>query len=417
MTGNADFDRRIFDFLDREAGRGSPDYLDDILRRTAHTSQRPAWSSMERLLQVNTSLYRSVFDRPAPMRALAILVVIGLLIAAIAAVAVGTQQSRLEPFGVARNGTLVYSASDGDIHALNPATGQSNPIITGSATDLAPLFSRDGSRFVFARETGVEGQHLIMLANADGTGVRPLSDPLVGLEGYSWSPDSSRVAVDSGPDGAKALTVIAMDGTTVRLWDSGIDADSVQWRPNGRELVFRGVTSGPEPPTYGLYVVGADGTDLREILPKTDSDGHWQFPALSPDGSQIIYTQFDPAGGGNLFVVDVDSGAMKILRFPDYSWMDYFAAWSPDGSRIVFFRGRAQDSYHLAVAPAVGGPVVNIGPDMPWGHQEPGAFSPDGSKVIAKYGDGSTWVFPVDGGAGEPLPSSEFVASWQRLPS
>ena len=87
--------------------------------------------------------------------------------------------------------------------------------------------------------------------------------------------------------------------------------------------------------------------------------------------------------------------------------------WQP----IVFNRGQAQKEYHLAVGPADGGKVTNIGPQMAWDAAAVAGFSPDGSKVIARYSDGSTRILGVADGSEELLPSTnQFIATWQRRP-
>ena len=47
------FERTLSDWLDEQAGRGVPDYLDEVLARTTRTRQRPAWSSLERWLPMD----------------------------------------------------------------------------------------------------------------------------------------------------------------------------------------------------------------------------------------------------------------------------------------------------------------------------------------------------------------------------
>lgn len=51
------FERRIIEAIDEIAETRAPAYLDDILRRTERTPQRPRWSSPERLLNVNGFRY------------------------------------------------------------------------------------------------------------------------------------------------------------------------------------------------------------------------------------------------------------------------------------------------------------------------------------------------------------------------
>jgi Tol biopolymer transport system component len=435
MNPSGDFGRTVSDWLHADAEHRVPPHLEAVLRRTRTERQRPAWSSLERWLPLDTTLRLT----PVP-RAGWLLIVLALVLAlGTAIVIVGTSQRRLpDPFGPAANGALVYGA-EGDIYAFDPATGTSRAIIAGPTADVGAFFSRDGSMLLFTRRTETPGLWQLMVASADGTNIRPLGDPAEpllyraimldpnwgvsgSLDGWvSWSPDGTRTAgIDTSGQGT--LVIGNIDGSPSQVLDLDLSPESISWRPNGQELVFRGLTFAPdgEIATVGLYIVGADGNGLRPILHPTYSAEHWQAPALSPDGTKIIYTQWggDAYPGGHLYVVDIDSGVVRLLEFDGAIESDYYAAWSPDGRQVVFNRGRAQDKHYLAVGPAGGGHAVDIGPVMPWGDGATAAavFSPDGSKVIARYSDGSTWMFDAAGGPGERLrinPPSPM--SWQRL--
>lgn len=406
MTLNDGFDRTVSEWLDEQAGRGTPGYLDDILSRTTRSRQRPAWSSLERWLPMQAS------RRLAPVpRVVWLLVVLGLVVAlGVAVLAAGSQRRLPAPFGIARNGALVYGASDGDIHALDPITNASKAIITGPTMDSGPYFSRDGSRFLFLRGRATEGtdRPTLMVANADGSDVRPLTEPLVQFDWIEWSPDGSRVLVSSFSQ--KTLQILGVDGTTSpQVLDIGLEPKRVAWRPDGRELVFEGVKAG----SHGLYAVRLDGTGPRAILPSTPRDTDWMDLALSPDGTKIAYTKW--VDGGQIHITDVDTGQDRTLLF-DGTTNNLNPSWSPDGKQLVFLRYFG-GYYHAAVAPATGGPVVLIGPAMLEGTDGAVAeFSPDGSKVIAFYhADNSTWMLDATGGLGERLPAGiDNGASWQR---
>src|SRR4249920_359961 len=106
------FDDVVSDWLHADAEHRVPEHIDVVLRRTRTERQRPAWSSLERWLPVHTTL------RLAPVpRVARLLIVLALAIVAIgiAIVAAGSLPRRADPFGLARNGTLVYGATDGDI--------------------------------------------------------------------------------------------------------------------------------------------------------------------------------------------------------------------------------------------------------------------------------------------------------------
>ncbi|HEY6568702.1 MAG TPA: hypothetical protein VIZ22_00340, partial [Candidatus Limnocylindrales bacterium] len=102
MSTRDGFDGFLSDWLDDKAGRGAPDYVDEILVLTTRTRQRPAWSSLERWLPVQTTL------RFAPVPRLGWVLLISLAIAAavgIAILAVGSRSPHVPPpFGPARNG-------------------------------------------------------------------------------------------------------------------------------------------------------------------------------------------------------------------------------------------------------------------------------------------------------------------------
>jgi Periplasmic component of the Tol biopolymer transport system len=408
MTHDDGFDRTVSTWLDVQAGRGAPGYLDEILARTTRTRQRPAWSSLERLLPMQTSLHLAPMPRFAWL-----LVVLALIVALGAAVlVVGSRQRLPAPFGLARNGSVAYGASDGDIYALDPATGTSKALIAGPAKDSDPWFSRDGSRFSFTRQTDTPDRPMIMVANADGSDVRALTEPLVNMGWFEWSPDGSRAVVVSDLQGTPALRIFDVDGTTSpKVVLSGMTAESVSWRPDGKELVFRGVKGG----TYGLYAVGIDGTGLRPITPATPNESDAMDPGLSPDGTKIVYAHWE-TDHGVIHVADVDTGLDRIPAF-DGIPADLAPSWSPDGTRLVFQRYFG-GYYHLVVAASTGGPVVEIGPAML--QETSGAdaqFSPDGSKVVAFYhADDSTWMLDVDGGLGTQV-SGKIAqhGTWQRL--
>ncbi len=114
MTLNDGFERTVSDWLDEQAGRGAPGYLDEALSRTIRTRQRPAWSSLERWLPVDLSTRRSMFALRTSMRPIALLLLVALLIAVVVAVAAGSRRPLPAPFGMARNGQIVTS-QDGDI--------------------------------------------------------------------------------------------------------------------------------------------------------------------------------------------------------------------------------------------------------------------------------------------------------------
>jgi len=412
MNRHEGFDRTIATWLDEEAGRGAPGYLDEILERTTGTRQRPAWSSLERWLPMQTTL------RFAPVPRFAwLLVAIALLAAvAVAVLVVGSQARRLPPpFGLARNGAIIYGGSDHDIHRLDPVTGVTTALISGLPRDDSPSLSPDGTRFFFLRDSDIstDGGRVatIMIANVDGSGVRDVTGVLTDMHDPVWSHDGSRIAVaiDRNAAPPSTIRIFSVDGSTQpRVIDIGnTEATYLAFRPGDRELTFRG---------QGLFAVGTDGR-VRSILPPGEGD----YASLSPDGTKIAYQVWDGTTG-TIHVIDVDTGVDSIPsidRGTTTGLIDDAPTWSPDGNRLLFVRYHGAGGYHLAVVPATGGSVVEIGPSMPSNETRSYAqFSPDGTAVMAYFqADHSTWMLDPKGLTPDvQLPATiAEQASWQRL--
>jgi dipeptidyl aminopeptidase/acylaminoacyl peptidase len=423
------FDDIVSDWLHADADHRVPEHLDAVLLRTRTERQRPAWSSLERWLPMQTTLHLAPVPRVAWL-----LLVVGLVAAvALAALAVGSRHRQpAPPFGLARNGPILYGGSDNDIYSLDPVTGATAVLITGTASDHSPLLSPDGTRLLFLRDSTTRDQGvgpiqpMLMVANDDGSDIRPITGPLanfassVGNTAWShdtvWSHDGTKVAVIAYIDSKPAIQVFKVDGSSapVVIDTHGLtDIAYLAFRPGNRELTFRGSA----PDGVGLFAAGSDGSGYRTIAHVADGDG----ASLSPDGTKIAYQTWDGTLGV-IHVVDVDTGLDSVPAFAPPSTaalVDDTPAWSPDGTRFLFIRYVVGADNHLVVASVTGGSRVEIGPALP--NDATGGdyrFSPDGSRVLAHFNtDGSTWLLdPTGSTAGVRLSSTiATAASWQRL--
>jgi WD40 repeat protein len=416
------FDRGLAAWLEEQAGPGAPTYLDEVLARTTHTRQRPAWAPTS-----DSFSLRWTADPRWTGRLAAALVVLGLLLAlGAAAIYIGSRANEPTPppFGPASNGAILFSGDDGDIHRLDPDTGIVAPVITGPDTDRFPYLSRDGRLVVFDRQAPGSDAIVTMLANADGSDVRLLTDRVSDLQWIEWSPDSSELAIVADVDGRAGLWILGLDGSLrlVLPEEPGTAferIDAPTWRPNGHELVLQGGRTGDQstPPTSGLYVVDVEATDAvpRAIVgPSADLPAHHD---LSPDGTKVAYRMW-AVDHGEIHVVDVATSVDRVVDF-DGTPNDQFPRWSPDGSMLLFehFVG---GFFHLAVGSPEGGTFREIGPGRTGtadGTTE-ARFSPDGRRVLAYYySDGTSWFLDPTGVA-EDVPFGAVTStppSWQRV--
>src|SRR5262245_34432484 len=277
MNANDSFERSVSRWLREDAAHQVPDHLGAVLQRTRSERQRPAWSSLERWLPMDTTFS----GRIAPaLRPVSIVAIVGLLLLLLVAAVLlaGSRSRALPPFGLAANGEIYY-ALDGDIYAANPDGNDPHVLVGGPKADFAVVASRDGTRIAFARALG-GAQFELMIADANGGNARGITPtPLVGVPGITWSPDGTRLAVTD--ESTNTLSIVHADGSERHDIKLELKADRVFWRPEGDELVFRGFPLSP-PESVGFHLVQADGTGYREVLLLDPENGD-DSAVLSPD--------------------------------------------------------------------------------------------------------------------------------------
>lgn len=345
MTSPRRIEQDVPALLDDLYLTGTPDYRDDLVRQVARMPQRPAWTFPGRWLPMEIVTTRVPATR-LPMRQLGVLALIAILLAAALAVYVGSQQPKLpQPFGVARSGLVAYE-KDGDLFLADPRTGDSRAIVTGPEIDSAPRFSRDGTRIVFTRSDGRVRR--LFVAAADGTGATAITrDPisitpsLLGepWEQYQFSPDGRSVVIASLNNVLPGIAIADADGSRVRRLSLGMAAYEPSFRPpDGREILFVGVTTGG---ATGIYAVDPATEEVRTIIEPT-ADYGLAGPTWSPDGSRIAYWRW---GGASIalnprtHIVGADGTSDRELPLAPGSVWDAGSEWSNDGTQLIVVRG------------------------------------------------------------------------------
>ena len=418
------FDRDFAEALVDLAGPRTPDYIDDVLERAVSRRQRPAWTFPERWLPMRVLARRPAFAPALPWRTIGLLVIMGLLLAALFAIGLGALLQRTAPpYGLAANGPVVYS-ENGDIYSRDLETGAVALLVGGPEVDVGPWFARDGSRFSFVRVTSEEPETIaLMIANADGSNVHTVVEPeVVGDRHWlEWSPNSDMLVIHNSADGVKPLSVVNVIGEPERRAISvPLEVEIVDWRPGSDELIFIGREPEARRSALGFYAVGIDGTGLRELVPPPGSGTHHGPFSLSHDGRFLAYTSANSGGHVSSHILEIDSGETRSLG----GWFNQaWATFSPDGERLALVRYPSTGATAQAFIGSSGGDgtdAVAIGPEV---RNQPGTpglriqFSPDGTKLlIVQAAAAEAWVADVATGEYQniALGEEEWV-SWQRL--
>jgi Tol biopolymer transport system component len=341
---------------------------------------------------------------------------------------VGSQRHVPPPFGLARNGALVYDSA-GDIASRDSLTGASRTLVGGPTDDFAAGFTRDGTHLVFLRRTGGPAGSLnervqVVIADADGANPSALSGELVSPDWFDWSPDDQQLVVQEGrPDMGQHLYLIDVkQGRDLQRIDFGRPMTTTlpnYLGPLGAEIVFRGVTSTDDGIMSGVFAAHPDGSGLHALTPiDGDRDNGYQFPQPSPDGRYVTYTVWDEAAKMHtMHLVDLSSGDDRALEASPARDRG-FATFSPDSRQIIFVQF-IESHRQIMVEPVDGSSAaIPMGPSFPIEDDVTGIFSPDGRSVIVKDSNKkeSRLIDPTKGGDGQILPwSADGITAWQRL--
>jgi len=186
---------------------------------------------------------------------------------------------------------------------------------------------------------GFHPEYQLFTMNVDGTDVVQLTHRSAAfpadIEGPEWAPDGSRIAFDGAADDGHAhIFAMNADGSGLTQITSG-DGDEIDatWSPDGTRLAVETQRS-PSGPT-GIAIVDVATGELHMIT-ENPIGGDDAFPAWSPDGTRIAFArsrgsqQFPSA----VFIVDVDGRGLQ--RVTPRRLNAYRPAWSPDGTQIIF---------------------------------------------------------------------------------
>jgi Tol biopolymer transport system component len=270
---------------------------------------------------------------------------------------------------VGQDGTIAYVNSRWqntlDIHDLRK--GSSRTLLTHTPFVWAPAVSPDGSEIAFSRGDVDGSWHIWTIATVDGT-VRQLTSAAAGevyprysddgasLYFHTWntprlgqvqraggpatwpsfgdnkvpetfadpSPDGKLLAfVRADPDAERIYVAPSVGGVAHRLTPSR--GTLPRWSPNGSSIAFasdRGYAG-------GIFIIRGDGSGERQLT----KEGGW--PVWWPDGSQIAYIAAGADGRGEIRVVSLRDGTIRILESVRLAGLNHPFALFRDGVRLV----------------------------------------------------------------------------------
>ena len=250
------------------------------------------------------------------------------------------------PSGPVGESTLLIS--------LDPETGQTSGAPVPIATMITTALSSSG-HLIFqepAVSSAVSLGETIYELKEDGSVIRLGNVPGISND-FAISNDGKSIMIESRREGdtKKDLYRFDLESQTVTRLTRARNNENPYWS-HGDEFVYF------DQHEDGIPSIARRRTDASSPLEVILSDSlELTNPAISPDGSTLVYAKMGESNSPDLFLLDLASGEERLLASgPGYQTDPDF---SPDGDYIVYRSGAAAEGF-IVVTPVDGITEVEI---------------------------------------------------------
>ena len=268
---------------------------------------------------------------------------------------------------------LIDDGGNSEIYLMNPDGTEQVRLTHNKAFDVSPLWSPTGEQILFAsnRDGALETRDLYLM-DADGKNVKRIFGKSEDRRHPTWSPDGKQIAYTRREQGKSFIYIAPIDGKkeervaigAVPAWSSdgteiafitgAVERKQISilnvsthkqkvlfpkpvkpswltspaWSPSGDKLAFAWLHKAPLGEfahTQTIYIINRDGTGLQQVI--DDGTGRESSPAWSPQGDELLYTQYIKGNQMQIFKVGLDGGEPVQLTDPMFwhftgDWFD-----------------------------------------------------------------------------------------------
>lgn len=166
----------------------------------------------------------------------------------------------------------------------------------------------------------------------------PAETPAPSATSTALVPGEPWLAFQSGGSFGYGIYLVRPDGSDRRFPIRGVPSgvqEHPEWSPDGTQLLLT-VTEGEE--TEDVWVADAATWEARRLVDCETPCSSADEPAWSPDGSTVAFQRLVEEGGeltSTLELLDVATGATRVVLVAPTRRVILAPRWSPDGTRLV----------------------------------------------------------------------------------
>jgi Tol biopolymer transport system component/tRNA A-37 threonylcarbamoyl transferase component Bud32 len=244
------------------------------------------------------------------------------------------------------------------------ARGAPEPIHTPASYPAHLSFSRNGRYMAYVQQitTGrLSAVRFDPVREAVVSEPKEILQSVKGIARPSLSPDGDWLAFNS-TEQDEELFIMNADGSGLRqVTNGGFRNRGPRWSPDGKHLAFFSTRTGD----WEIWTTDPNGNDMRQLTNLAGYNVAW--PVWAADGKHVAYTIF----GLNTFLIDATKpweaqSPEKLPSFPGKDEMFNGWNWSPDGSMLAGFLNRENGIAIYNVATRTYRKLTTNGADPVW---------------------------------------------------